>query len=705
MLTRALFIGALVALANASDGLALADGDMGDMPADLVETIQDMKADSDGDNVLMGMVSEMGVWEYKFNREDPHGNGYQWRHYYDDKTGEPVDARVPNGWSWGRFQYGGENNDCPQFDDNGNELNLCYEEGSEDPRCCIRGTDKAAEYCLQWGWCLTISFMEENPKQLVYGTGTYDPSCAEEECPHWEDTDKFYRFMILGSEDAQFTDESSMDFYKAINDPVYVLMALGEGVNKAGGGVEIGDSSFTKNSDDYAKFWNTATPPQKCDDGSLRDCDGKCFNDCKVYGLPGSENGGYEGCYALAGDYVCDRGQRIMANGEFGPNLDCPLWDYDANDGGSDCQCEWDDDKNPTGRYMTCSGYCLSDADCASDYWGKSGCVDWLRDDICDYGQRISEVGITMHFECERWGWDNWACDQQDAECSDDFEEEGSCPDPEASGERDIDQDAGTGFEGNTIPAFEVPGETPAPTKAPHYVSNFGGSAVLNQDISVLKAEVESLKNQVASQPEFLYPDAPDTRVAAVFGEGSRVWCNYYHSGYTYPATVVSIGGSGVQVMYDDGDIQNDVHKDEVFALDTIENGAAVWRLKDDHTDWDYGWIKAVNMQASGDIKYTFEDADGFQRESWHDFDRIRPDWPFQVGDRVWSEKGGNLKWVKGTITGKTEAGPTFLYEVTFDSGDTWPNAPSSYLYFIHSQRVLSTGLDDEGVCDAIMQC
>lgn len=155
---------------------------------------------------------------------------------------------------------------------------------------------------------------------------------------------------------------------------------------------------------------HTPTPgavPQKCPPGEFMDCDDKCFpapidGGCKVYGLQNSEN-----CTALIGDYVCDQGQRILSSGQLGPNLYCARFNWDNRD----CDCTG-------GRTMTCSGYCLSDADCVSSRWLKNGCQDWLLDNVCDYGQRISDAGITMHFECSRFNFDNFACDEN-ATCLD----------------------------------------------------------------------------------------------------------------------------------------------------------------------------------------------------------------------------------------------------------------------------------------------
>lgn len=169
---------------------------------------------------------------------------------------------------------------------------------------------------------------------------------------------------------------------------------------------------------------NQHTPgpePPKCPEGEFQDCDDKCFpapadGGCKVYGLENSED-----CNALIGDYVCDQGQRILSSGQLGPNLYCERFNWDNRD----CDCG-------DGRTMTCSGYCLSDADCASSRWNKNGCQDWLLDNVCDYGQRISDAGITMHFECSRFSFDNFACDEN-ATC-DDFDIDNldeACPAPE----------------------------------------------------------------------------------------------------------------------------------------------------------------------------------------------------------------------------------------------------------------------------------
>merc|ERR1719163_832457 len=161
-------------------------------------------------------------------------------------------------------------------------------------------------------------------------------------------------------------------------------------------------------------------PVFTCAEGEFQDCDDKCFKSiadggCKVYGLENSED-----CNVLVGDYVCDQGQRILSDGAAGPNLYCEKFNWDEGD----CDCG-------EGRTMTCSGYCLSDNDCLSDRWKKDSCRSWLNDNVCDYGQRISDAGITMHFECSRFNFDNFACDEN-ATCEDfdlsNIEE--ACPDP-----------------------------------------------------------------------------------------------------------------------------------------------------------------------------------------------------------------------------------------------------------------------------------
>lgn len=157
----------------------------------------------------------------------------------------------------------------------------------------------------------------------------------------------------------------------------------------------------------------TPAPCAHLGPNAVEDCDGNCFVDCRVYGLPGSTN-----CTVLQGDYICDFGQRILSSGNMGPNFNCEIYGWDAGD----CMCQ-------APRTMTCSGYCLTDQDCASasTNWDKQSCEDWLRDDVCDYGQRISDAGINMHFECARFNWDNMACDQN-ASCGDINNETMACP-------------------------------------------------------------------------------------------------------------------------------------------------------------------------------------------------------------------------------------------------------------------------------------
>jgi len=670
------------------------------------------------DPEVFGIVSGQGAWEYAFTRTDPHDNEYQWRHYYDEKTGKPIDARVPVGWTWERFTYGAKNFDCPA-EWNGEQLNICKDKRDDgEPRCCIRGAEKAARFCQssEGDWCLTMNFMEEKPDRLVFNSEEYEPSCKDDGCPHWQDSDKFFSFMVLGDESKTLDDGKGMEFYEAIEEPIYVLMGIGEDTEPAelrdlkrgmhtptGCDPALGEcsSSGTKDKDNYTKFWNASTPPTKCGDGSLKDCNGECFNSCKVYGLDGSEQPGYGGCFKLVGDFVCDWGQRIMSNGEKGPKLNCPLWNVDAGD----CDCD-------ETRTMTCSGYCLADADCASTVWGKDTCEDWLADDVCDYGQRISDAGITMHFECDRWNYDNAACDQFDPDATmcpgmdpadtdgGDWDEEG-CPNPEAQGERNL----GSEEKANML-KYQDHSNTPGPTVAPHYKASGGGSAVIVQDLDVLRNQVADLETQVRNMPKYTFPEG-EARTSCSFKTGDRVWVNFFHSGYWYPATVIGKSDRGWKVSYDGGDVQNDVHKDEVFSICGVESGAGVWKLNDDRTDWTWGTVSEADTwkrQTGGTWEYKVDFVSG---ESWvpRDYDWFRPDFPYEQGDRVWCEKGGNLKWSKGTITEVTEQGSGFRYEVTFDSGDTEAGVPSNYLYFIHSQRVLSTNVESEEVCSAITQC
>lgn len=168
-------------------------------------------------------------------------------------------------------------------------------------------------------------------------------------------------------------------------------------------------------------------PKPNCPDPDypFEDCAGNCFKSiamggCKVYGLPDSED-----CNKLVGDFVCDQGQRILGDGELGPNLDCEKFQFDSGD----CNCAPE-------RTMTCSGYCLSDEDCKSARWSKDTCKSWMTDNVCDYGQRISDQGITMHFECSKYNFDNYACDET-ASCDDfDLTSEDAiakaCPAPDA---------------------------------------------------------------------------------------------------------------------------------------------------------------------------------------------------------------------------------------------------------------------------------
>jgi len=117
-------------------------------------------------------------------------------------------------------------------------------------------------------------------------------------------------------------------------------------------------------------------------DGTLIDCDGKVFTaDSCAYRNK-------RNCEDYLGDGICDFGQRFTKEGvRTGPNLACPKFNLDKGD----CEC------NDT---MTCDGYCLDDFACEKADYGFTTCANWYQDGVCDYGQRTSDFGVSINFDC-----------------------------------------------------------------------------------------------------------------------------------------------------------------------------------------------------------------------------------------------------------------------------------------------------------------
>jgi len=118
------------------------------------------------------------------------------------------------------------------------------------------------------------------------------------------------------------------------------------------------------------------------DDGTVTDCSGKTFSadDCRYRNK--------SDCIAYMGDGICDFGQRFTREGvRSGPNFACAKFQFDKGD----CDCP---------DTLTCDGYCLDDRACVKDAYGFERCSDWITDNVCDYGQRTSDFGVSINFDC-----------------------------------------------------------------------------------------------------------------------------------------------------------------------------------------------------------------------------------------------------------------------------------------------------------------
>lgn len=117
-------------------------------------------------------------------------------------------------------------------------------------------------------------------------------------------------------------------------------------------------------------------------DGTVTDCSGKTFSadDCRYRNK--------SDCIAYMGDGICDFGQRFTREGvRSGPNFACAKFQFDKGD----CDCP---------DTLTCDGYCLDDRACEKSAYNFLRCSDWINDNVCDYGQRTSDFGVSINFDC-----------------------------------------------------------------------------------------------------------------------------------------------------------------------------------------------------------------------------------------------------------------------------------------------------------------